>query len=208
MAKRRTDTLSARLWSAWRRRQERTRRQLMDTHIYRVLGERLLHDYLWVHDKRAIAGGFSLGLFVAFTPTIPFQMLIAACGALYFKVNLPIALLMCWVTNPLTAYPIYRFALRIGRYVVEKTPLISDVFDLYAFQAGMARAIILYAVYLCVGSLIISTTAALTANATVRTLWNSARFVFGVLARRRRVQQNADRRRSTSGSRGPSSLER
>lgn len=152
--------------------QRRVRGSLGGTHIHRVLGERLFRDALWIHDKRAIAGGVSLGLFISLTPTIPLQMLLAASGAIYFRVNLPIALALCWVTNPVTAVPIYLYEWRLGRYILEEMALVGDFFDLYPFEHGMGR-VLRNAAYVCTGSLVVASGAAIAANIAVRLLWRA-----------------------------------
>lgn len=158
-------------WKFWHRYQERVRERVRRTHLSRLLGERLFRNYLWVHDKRAIAGGLTLGVFIAFTPTIPFQMLLAACGALYFRVNLPIALAACWITNPVTAVPIYLYAWRLGTFVLEEVVLIEELFDFYPLGSRMG-SVVAQSAYLWAGSLIFATCAALIANLSVRALWS------------------------------------
>ncbi len=95
---------------AWLKNQGWIRNSIKGTYVHRILGENLFRHYLWVHDRRAIKGGLVLGVFVALTPTIPFQMLLAALGALPWKLNLAVALVACWITNPITLVPIYLFS--------------------------------------------------------------------------------------------------
>ena len=54
-----------------------------------------------------------MGLFIAFMP-IPGHMLVAALAALLLRVNIPVAALAVWVTNPLTVVPIFYLAYRLG----------------------------------------------------------------------------------------------
>ena len=65
------------------------------------LGERLHDPELWHLTRHSTAGGLSVGLFMAFMP-IPFQMLLAAPAAILLRVNLPIAAVSVWISNPLT----------------------------------------------------------------------------------------------------------
>jgi hypothetical protein len=132
-----------------------------------MFGDKIFHHMLWRNDKGAIAGGLSLGLFIAFTPTIPFQMLLATSGALFFRVNLPIALAACWVTNPLTVLPIYMSAWKVGKYVVDHFILIEEVLKFYPLRTRSGR-LMQQATYLWIGSLIFATTSALGANIVVR----------------------------------------
>ncbi|GAB4357474.1 MAG: DUF2062 domain-containing protein [Gammaproteobacteria bacterium] len=85
----------------------------------------LLHDpNLWHLNRRSVAGAFAMGLFNAFVP-VPFQMLLSAAGAIIFRVNLPIAVGLVWITNPLTMPPIFYFSYLVGTWVLG-TP-VTDV---------------------------------------------------------------------------------
>ena len=63
---------------------------------------------------RAVAGGFALGVFVAFTPTIGFQIVLAIFLATVLSLNRPAALLTVWITNVATMAPIYTFNYWVG----------------------------------------------------------------------------------------------
>lgn len=79
---------------------------------------RLLHDpNLWHLNRRSVAGGLAIGLFMAFMP-MPFQMLPAAALAILLRVNLPMALASVWVSNPLTMAPMLYFQYRLGMMVL------------------------------------------------------------------------------------------
>lgn len=74
----------------------------------------LLHDHrLWSIRRRWIVPAFSLGLFIAFLP-FPGHTLGAALAALALRVNIPVAALSTWVSNPLTVGPMYYFEYRLG----------------------------------------------------------------------------------------------
>lgn len=61
-----------------------------------------------------IAWGAAAGFFVAMSPTIGFQMLIAVPIAALFKVNKVAAAASVWLTNPATAPFIYWFNYKVG----------------------------------------------------------------------------------------------
>jgi len=56
---------------------------------------------LWHLNRRTISGGVAVGLFIGWLP-IPMQMLIAAFLASVLHVNLLVAVLLVWISNPLT----------------------------------------------------------------------------------------------------------
>lgn len=63
---------------------------------------------------RAIAGGFALGTFVAFTPTIGIQLIIVIFLATLFDLNRPAAALAVFISNPATMVPLYTFNYYVG----------------------------------------------------------------------------------------------
>ena len=93
-------------------------RKLKDGWAHKLLGESVFQPRVWHFSKKSVAGGVALGLFVAITPTFPFQMLLAALLACVFRVNLPVALLMCWTTNPLTLPLLYWTEYKMGEWIL------------------------------------------------------------------------------------------
>ncbi|MFW6343056.1 MAG: DUF2062 domain-containing protein, partial [Halothiobacillaceae bacterium] len=79
----------------------------------RVFGSRLQDGNLWHLNRRSVSGGVAVGLFSAFVP-IPFQMVLAAGLAILLRVNLPLSVVLVWITNPITIVPLLWVANRIG----------------------------------------------------------------------------------------------
>ncbi len=77
---------------------------------------------LWHINRRSASGAVALGLFVAWVP-VPFQMLLSALGAVVARVNLPIAVAMVWVTNPITMPPLFWFAYELGLQLLRRPGL-------------------------------------------------------------------------------------
>jgi uncharacterized protein (DUF2062 family) len=87
----------------------------------------------------AVAGGFSLGLFLALTPTVGVQLLVAVFLATFFKLSRPAALLAVMITNPLTVPPIFTFNYWVGRLFFEG-PSVREVYGhLLGIAAEMAK---------------------------------------------------------------------
>lgn len=74
--------------------------------------------FLWQFNRKAVAGGVAVGLFLGIISPIA-QMLLAAIGAIIFRVNLPVAVFATFVTNPFTVPPMYFVAYKIGNAFVE-----------------------------------------------------------------------------------------
>lgn len=72
---------------------------------------------------RAISGGFALGTFVAFTPTLGVQFAIVIFLATILNLNRPAALIAIWITNAATMAPIYTFNYLIGTFVWSGPPV-------------------------------------------------------------------------------------
>lgn len=78
----------------------------------------LLHEpNLWHFNRNSVARAFGLGLFSAFLP-LPFQSPIAIVLAIWLRANLPLSVLMVFITNPLTMVPIELSAYWLGSLVV------------------------------------------------------------------------------------------
>lgn len=84
----------------------------------RFLGRRLHEPNLWHLNRNSVSMAAAIGLFVAFIP-VPFQMLLAALGAILFGANLPLAVALVWVTNPLTMPPVFYFCYRLGAWLLD-----------------------------------------------------------------------------------------
>ncbi|MCH9692934.1 MAG: DUF2062 domain-containing protein [Gammaproteobacteria bacterium] len=78
----------------------------------------MLQDHrLWGIRRRTVVPAFSLGLFIAFLPT-PGHTLIAALLALMLRVNIPVAALSTWVSNPVTIFIMYPGAYHLGNVIL------------------------------------------------------------------------------------------
>ncbi len=80
---------------------------------------------------RAVAGGFALGVFLAFTPTIGFQLVLAVFLATFLNLNRPAAMMTVWITNVATMAPIYTFNYWVGSLFLSGPP-VSEVYQTFA----------------------------------------------------------------------------
>lgn len=96
--------------------------QLRSHKNLRFLGD-LLHDpRLWHFSRRSTVRGLSAGVFFAFVP-VPWQMLLAATAAALLRFNMPVAVAMVWITNPVTIPPIFFACYQFGAWLLGKPPL-------------------------------------------------------------------------------------
>ena len=89
----------------------------------------LLHDHrLWGIRRRTVVPAVAIGFFIAFLPT-PGHTMMGVLLALAFRVNVPVAALATWVSNPVTMAPMYYFSYRFGRALLN-TPLREFEFEM------------------------------------------------------------------------------
>ena len=82
------------------------------------LGDKLHRPNLWHLNRRSVSLAFAIGLWAMYTPPLPWQMAIAGVLAIYFNANLPIAVALVWITNPVTWLPMYYAAYKVGAAVL------------------------------------------------------------------------------------------
>ena len=81
--------------------------------IIRLFDEYLHDPNIWHIHRRSSAGGAAIGVFCAFIP-IPIQTLSAAALAIFFRMNLPIAILFSFLANPITVPFIFFYSYKLG----------------------------------------------------------------------------------------------
>ncbi|NKC13517.1 MAG: DUF2062 domain-containing protein [Gammaproteobacteria bacterium] len=99
-----------------------------DRTLTRVFGTLLHNPNLWHLNRGSVTWAVFVGLLMAFVP-IPFQMVLAAGGAIFVGCNLPVAVAMVWVTNPLTVGPIFYGAYVVGTLLIGE-PAKDIVFEI------------------------------------------------------------------------------
>jgi uncharacterized protein len=104
--------------------------------LRRVLRYHWLKFLRLQEDPRKIAGGMALGVFIAFTPTIPFHMVGALALAALLRVSPVTAFLGIQICNPLTIPAIYLAAYKVGQYLLHRgKPLVFP--ESFSFEAWM-----------------------------------------------------------------------
>ncbi len=131
----------------------------------------LTHPVYFAAGRRSVSGGIALGVFIGLLP-IPGQTALAILGALLLRVNLPLAALSVWISNPLTFGPIFYFAYRIGTILLDIPAEAVPVEPSMSWLNWLSEEITLRWRPLAWGSLLIATSAASVAYLTVSTLWH------------------------------------
>lgn len=156
-----------------------------------ALGD-LIHDpNLWHLNRRSVSGGVAVGVFAAWIP-FPVQMLTAGVLALFFRVNLPLGVILTWVSNPVTLGPMYWSGYRLGLRMMGERP------QPLGFEPSLQwLASEFYRIWepLLLGCLVLGTVSAGTAYLVMRMLWRWQ--IIRQLhrrTRRRRAKRCGDRR--------------
>jgi len=135
----------------------------------RVFGTLLRDPNLWHFNRRSASGAFAVGLFMAFMP-LPMQMVFAAGAAILFRVNLPLSVVLVWVSNPLTIPPLFYFAYLVGNFILGQPPAAAEIeFELSA--ACVMESLSSIWAPLLLGSFICGSVLALIGYFGVRGLW-------------------------------------
>lgn len=131
------------------------------------IADHIADPRMWSLTRSSVAGAFSIGLFVAFTP-MPMQMLLAAALAGWFRVNLPLSVALVWVTNPLTMPPIYYACYLFGSWLMG-APAASEPSN--GFTDWVFAHFNQIWPPLLLGCLVIGTTLSIVSNIAIRLIW-------------------------------------
>lgn len=93
-------------------------RAVREAKSLRRLGRWLHNPDLWHLNRHSVARAVAVGVGVAFVP-LPGQMAIVAALAVVLGCNLPVALIVVWVSNPFTAAPLYFAAYKVGAWLLD-----------------------------------------------------------------------------------------
>lgn len=145
-----------------------------------IFGDWLHDPDLWHLNHRSVAGAFAIGFFFAWMP-VPFQMLMAAGAAIWFRTNLPLSVVLVWMTNPVTIPPMFYFAYKTGTWIVGE-PLVDFHFAL-TFDWLLNELAAIWKPFL-VGCFTLASASSLTAYLTIQGIWR-----YSVLKRRSRKYQ-------------------
>ncbi|MEM7692423.1 MAG: DUF2062 domain-containing protein [Pseudomonadota bacterium] len=102
--------------------------RLRESGALEPLGEWIYSSNFWHLNRYSASMAFFVGLFLAFIP-VPGQMLLAALAAILLRCNLPIAVGLVWITNPLTIPAIFYLAYQVGALLID-VPVTQTSFEL------------------------------------------------------------------------------
>lgn len=142
---------------------------IADNPLIKKLGPRLQDPGLWHINRRSISGAVAVGLFCAVIP-VPFQMFLAALGAIYFRVNILLAVPTVWVSNPFTIPPLFYFCYQVGVLILGANEEKFHHFEL-SMDWLTNELLIVWQPFL-LGCFVVASVSALLGYWTVRFLWS------------------------------------
>jgi uncharacterized protein (DUF2062 family) len=118
-------------------------RHVRGTWLHRLLGDRLFSPELWRPTRQGVARGAATGLFWAMMP-IPFQMLPSGITAYLFRFNVPAAISVVWITNPITWPLILYWQYHFGAWLLgQQAPEAAGSDTLLDLAAGVPGPLLL-----------------------------------------------------------------
>lgn len=155
----------------WFKRISPDREVLLASRWIRPVAHLIAHPKIWHFNRRNVARGVALGLFVGFLLPIG-QIVVAALLAATARGNIMVAAAATLITNPLTFPPIYYAAYRIGAGMLGSTLYTPATIE--GSAAGVAMMIELLAgasFPTAVGLLVLAVLAAIAGYALVHLAW-------------------------------------
>ena len=144
----------------------------------------LMHDHrLWAVRRKNVVPAVAVGAFFAFMP-FPGHPIWASFASLALRINVPIAAITTFISNPLTMGPMYFLAYRFGAWILGVEQ--QDVEIEMSFD-WVAHSLIHIWQPMLLGCVLLGTASALVAYVTLDLLWRSS---LGSYKTRKREKRN------------------
>lgn len=135
----------------------------------RCFGTLLHNPALWHMNRHSVAKAFAIGLFFAWVP-VPFQMVLGAGGAILFHANLPLSIVLVWLTNPLTMPPMFYGAYKLGAWLLGEE---LQHFDMELSLAWLQHEMALIWAPFLLGCLVLAVASSLLGYIGIQIAWRS-----------------------------------
>lgn len=133
----------------------------------RWLGPVVDEPNLFHLNRRSVSMAVLVGVFCAFVP-IPGQSLLAASIAIALRCNLPIAVVLVFISNPFTVTPLLVMSYRLGQYLLGREPLAVAFEWSWTWLVSQGNAVVAPVV---LGSLVAGLVLGVTGYVGVRLWW-------------------------------------
>lgn len=142
-------------------------KKLQDIQHLKIFEEWLNDPNLWHLNRYSVATAFSIGLFLSFMP-FPGHMLLAGIAAIILRANLPLSIVLVWVSNPFTIPPMFYYAYKLGTYILNIPP---EKFHIEISLHWLIHELEHYYAPLLIGAFLCGTFCALMSNVIIRLFW-------------------------------------
>jgi uncharacterized protein (DUF2062 family) len=108
--------------------------------LRRWVRDTIAQPMVWHLNRRSVAGGVAVGLFISWMP-LPMQMLVAAVLSAVLRVHVPVSVVMVWFTNPLTIAPLLYAAWQSGSMILGKPVFAEPIqYSTQSLLSGVGHA--------------------------------------------------------------------
>jgi uncharacterized protein len=86
-----------------------------------IFGDRLTDSHLWSLNRHSITAAFGVGIGISFIP-LPVHLPLVILAAIWWRLNVAVAIAGSYFVNPFTMVPVYFAAYRVGTLVLRYRP--------------------------------------------------------------------------------------
>lgn len=103
-----------------------SRKQLREFRSIKFLGEVIFEPNLWHFNRYSVSVASFVGIFCCFLP-IPFQMVPCVLLCIWLRCNVPLAIALVWISNPITIPPLFYFTYRLGTLILGEPDTVGSI---------------------------------------------------------------------------------
>ena len=145
-----------------------TREQLRETRGLKFLGDRILEPNLWHFNRYSLSFAFLVGGFWSFFP-IPFQSIPCVLLCIWLRCNVPVAVAVVWISNPITMGPMFYFCYRLGAAILGQD---ASGFDFELSFDWLVNGLVAIWQPFLLGCLVVGVTCATLGYIFMRVMWH------------------------------------
>ena len=134
---------------------------------YSYLSKFSNRNNVWNLNRHSVAKAFAIGFFCMWIP-VPFQTVLAGILAILFVANLPLSVILVFISNPLTIPAMFYFSYRIGASLLDLDP---QHFNVELSLDWIKNTFVTAWKPIVLGSVLIGTISSIIAYISVRILW-------------------------------------
>ena len=117
-----------------------TKDQLRKQKSLRFLGDMVFENNLWHFNRHSVSYAVLVGLFCCFLP-IPFQMIPGIFLCMWLGANIPLAVALIWISNPITIPAMFYFTYRLGTLLMGHENKVDSVSLSWAWLSGQLATV-------------------------------------------------------------------